>query len=174
MTPAAGRGGQGRLHLLPPVPPAFPWVIRVGGAPPHQASPSRFQPPLRPRSRPYQEAGARTVCSRLPPTLHGADVIGELSAPPHALKPPTALPDVRVVPGWLGRILNLVTELRRGRAKVSVWTEAKRRGVSKVSRLHPTPYSLLPAHLGACRAELSSANPSQPQPRPQSQAYAEP
>ena len=113
MTPAAGRGGQGRLHLLPPVPPAFPWVIRVGGAPPHQASPSRFQPPLRPRSRPYQEAGARTVCSRLPPTLHGAYVIGELSVLPHALKPPTALPDVRVVPGWLGRILNLVTELRR-------------------------------------------------------------
>ena len=162
------------MHLLPPVPPAFPWVIRVGGAPPHQASPSRFQPPLRPRSRPYQEAGARTVCSRLPPTLHGAYVIGELSVLPHALKPPTALPDVRVVPGWLGRILNLVTELRRGRAKVSVWTEAKRRGVSKVSRLHPAPYSLIPAHLGACRAELSSANPSQPQPRPQSQAYAEP
>ena len=174
MTPAAGRGGQGRLHLHPTCTPRLPvGHTRRRCAP----SPSLSKPistPLRPRSRPYQEAGGRTVCSRLPPTRHGAYVIGELSALPHALEPPTALPDVRVVPGWLGRILNLVTELRRGRAKVSVWTEAKRRGVSKVSRLHPTPYSLLPAHLGACRAELSSANPSQPQPRPQSQACAEP
>jgi hypothetical protein len=119
LSDACGGAGPGRLRLQPPTVTPPPPSQRPAGHTRRRfaPSPSRSQPPLRALPRPFQEAGARTICSRLPPTGHSTDVSGEPPALPYALKPPTALPYVRVVPGWLGRILPLVRELRRGRGQ---------------------------------------------------------
>ena len=176
MTPAAGRGKVG-CTCTPPGPPASPRVIRVGGAAPHQASPSLSEPISTPSEAPLKTFSRGGGAHRLQPTASSSPRCG---CHRRAVCPPARAQTSSRLAGRTGgpRLARPHPRLRnkaaQGRAKVSVWIEAKWRDVS------PAPHTLLPAPcslltcMGACRAELCSTNPSQPQPRPQSQAYAEP